>query len=239
MEYLNAISKLIKNISDNEKDQIHKCAVSLKNTVDQGGIVFVFGAGHSSIFAEEAFHRAGGLIPVHPILYDFLSPHISSKIAGKLERHEGIAPILFQRAGVSRKDMMWIASNSGINAAAIEMALECKKIGTPTIAITSMAHSTKIVSRHSSGKKLYECVEHVLDNHCPPGDALIEIEGVRIAAGSTIANSFLYHWTLTEACKMWQKEGKKLPIYISANLPGGDEHNEKMEASYRSRIPLL
>lgn len=237
--YIDAVFDLLNTLKKENVDVINKASEIVKKTIVDGGIVYVFGAGHSSILVEEAFHRAGGLIPVYPILHDFLSPHITSKIAGKMERLEGVAKILYDRAKPKAGDCMMIASNSGINATAIEMALECKKNNIPTIAFTSLGHSKKTVSRHSSGKKLYECVDLIMDNHCPQGDALVEISGVRVAAGSSIANNFLYHWILTNVCEELAKSGKTLPIYLSANLPGGDEHNEKLEASYRSRIPLL
>lgn len=239
MDYTKAVESLLENIRKDNADVVAQAAALLKRTVDGSGLVYVFGSGHSAILVEEAFHRAGGLIPVYPVMHEFLSPHTTPKISGKLERLEGVAPILFARCGAKQGDMMWIASNSGINAAAIEMAAECKKAGVTTVAVTSLAHSKKATSRHSTGKRLFELCDLVLDNHCPSGDALVEIAGVRVAAGSTIANSFMYHWVLTSACELWAKEGKQLPIYQSANTPGGDAHNEKLEASYRSRIPLL
>lgn len=134
---------------------------------------------------------------------------------------------------------MWIASNSGINAAAIEMALEARKAGVTVVGLTSLSHSKSVPSRHSSGKRLFEVCDVVLDNHCPAGDALVDVAGVRVAASSTIANSFLYNWVLAETCSLWARDGKNLPVYRSANVPGGDAHNERLEGPYRARIPLL
>lgn len=238
-EYTQAVENLLTVLQRENKTVVDRCAVALKTAIDNGGLLYVFGSGHSSILVEEAFHRAGGLVPVYPILHEFISPHTTAKISGKLERLEGIAPILFARSGAKKGDLMFIASNSGINAASIEMAAECRKAGVTAVAFTSLTHSKSVTSRHSTGKRLFELCDHVIDNHCPSGDALVEIGGIRIAAGSTIANSFMYHWILTEASKLWAHEGKKPPIYQSANTPGGDEHNQKLEAAYRSRIPLL
>ncbi len=238
-DYPSEITRLLESLKKDCASAVAEVARRTIETVDGGGLIYVFGAGHSSILAEEAFHRAGGLIPVHPILYDFLSPHVSPKVAGKMERLEGVAKILFERSGARKGDMMWIASNSGINAAAIELAQTSAAAGVRTVALTSLSHSRATVSRHASGKKLFELCDHVLDNHCPPGDALVDAGGTRVATGSTIANSFLYHWVLTEACRMWSDARKSLPIYVSANLPGGDAANEKAEARYRARIPLL
>ncbi|MEW6057001.1 MAG: SIS domain-containing protein [Bdellovibrionota bacterium] len=237
--YPQAVETLIRELSQKNAAVVETCARLMKDTVDRGGLVYVFGSGHSGILVEEAFHRAGGLVPVYPVLFSFLTPHTPPKVSGKLERLEGIAPILFARSKAASGDLMWIASNSGINAAAVEMALECKKAGVATIAVTSVLHSKAVSSRHSSGKKLYEICDQVIDNHCPPGDALVNVQGTAVGAGSTIANAFLYNWALSRACEMWSAEGKTLPVYKSANVPGGDEHNEKLEARYRDRIPML
>lgn len=237
--YPNLIEKLFTELQRDNAKVVEQCAVALKSCIDSGGLLYVFGAGHSSILAEEAFHRAGGLVPVYPILHDYLSPHTTPKISGKLERLEGVAEILFARAKPKKGDVMMIASNSGINAVAIEMALECRKIGVLTIAFTSQAHSKSVTSRHSSGKRLFELCDIVIDNHCPAGDALVNFNGVRAGAGSSIANCFLYNWIMTSACALWTNEGKTLPVYKSANTPGGDAHNELLEAPYRQRIPLL
>jgi uncharacterized phosphosugar-binding protein len=237
--YPDAIEKLQAELKRRNRDLVRRCAELTRSTVDGGGIVFVFGSGHSSILVEEAFHRAGGLIPVYPVLHDFISPHTTPKISGKLERLEGIAPILFARTGAKRGDIMWIASNSGINAAAIEMATSCRAAGVTTIAVTSLEHSRAQTSRHSSGRKLFELCDIVLDNACPPGDALVDFAGARAAPGSTIANCYLYNWVLAEACALFAAAGQRLPVYLSANLKGGDAHNEALEAPYRSRIPQL
>lgn len=237
--YPNVIEKLIADLKRDNAKVVEQCAVALKECVDRGGLLYVFGAGHSSILAEEAFHRAGGLVPVYPILHDFLSPHTTPKISGKLERLSGVAAVLFARAQPKKNDMMIIASNSGINAAAIEMAEECRKVGVTTVAFTSLSHSKSVTSRHSTGQRLFELCDIVIDNHCPSGDALVDFNGVRAGAGSSIANCFLYNWIMTSACALWSAQGKILPIYQSANTPGGDAHNEILEAPYRQRIPLL
>lgn len=239
MNYASAIEGLLKEIQKANSGAIKKTALKMKSTVDAGGLIYVFGSGHSSILVEEAFHRAGGLVPVYPVLHSFLTPHTTPKISGKLERVEGIAAPLFERSGASSKDMMWIVSNSGINSAAIEMAMACKDAGVFCIGVTSLKHSMATESRHSSRKRLFGLCDLVLDNCCPPGDALVEFKSVKVAAGSTIANCFLYNWALSSACELWESSGQALPIYRSANSPDGDEYNEKIESLYRDRIPLL
>lgn len=237
--YPSAVLNLIDGIINSQKKSVELVSRRMCASLESGGIVYVFGSGHSAILTEEAFHRAGGLVPVYPVLHSFLSPYTAPSISGKLERVEGIAPILFERTGAKKGDLFFIASNSGVNAAAIEMAMCCKKSKIESIGFTSLQHSKKTKSRHSSGKKLYELVDHVIDNSCPSGDGLVVRNQIQIGAGSSIANTFLWNWILDEACKLWIKNGKELPIYRSANLPGGDEYNKALESSLAKRIPLL
>lgn len=237
--YLSAVEKLIPVLELKNKTAVSKVVRRLSNSIENDGLLYVFGSGHSAILVEEVFHRAGGLIPVYPILHGFLTPHTTPKISGQLERLSGVAPILLEKANPQAGDVLFIASNSGVNAAAIEMALEAKRRKVWTVAFTSTTHSAAVPSRHPSKKKLKDVVDVVLDNCAPVGDAAVAIGTARVGAISTIANSMLYHWILTEMCARWNRAGKKMPIYLSANVPGGDAHNEKQEKKYRKRIPLL
>lgn len=237
--YPDHLFEVLQKIKAENTAVITQVAALLKEALVQNHLLYIFGSGHSSILVEEAFHRAGGLIPVYPILYQFLTPQVSPKIAAKLERVEGIAGVLFERSQIKKGDVLWIVSQSGINSAAIEMALEAKKNGIKTIALTSLTHSKEVKSRHSSEKRLFELCDFVLDNHCPKGDALYSVGDSAVAATSSIANITIYNWVLTSVAELLHKEGKNLPIYKSTNTPGGDVHNEKLEAAYRSRIPLL
>lgn len=237
--YHQAITQLLNQLETKAMLSIQAVAADVAACIETGGILYVFGAGHSSLLAEEAFHRAGGLVPVYPVLQSFLSPHISPLIAGRLERLEGISPVLFSRLGAQAGDMMFIASNSGVNAAGIEMALEAKKAGLKVVVVTSLTHSTAATSRHSSGKKLYQCADAVIDNQCPTGDALCDVGGMRVAPGSTMANAWIWNSIVVETCKRLHASGKTLPVYVSANMPGGDKFNEVLEKSYAKRIPLL
>ncbi|MGE4233265.1 MAG: sugar isomerase domain-containing protein [Bacteriovoracia bacterium] len=246
LEHKNYAQLLIEVFKEHEKKskkQILDCAKLMAKTLEKNNLIYVFGSGHSSMLAEEAFHRAGGLVPVYPILHSFLSPHVSPKIASQIERTEGIAKALLARASVKKGDLIFIVSQSGINAAGIEMALEAKKKGLKTIALTSLTHSKSVRSRHSSGKKLYEITDHVIDNRCPAGDAIVKIGNQSVGPTSSLVNFLLYNWAVTETCRLLASKSKRwrkvLPVYQSANTFGGDEHNESLEVLFRSRIPLI
>ena len=239
MSYHDEILKVFETLKASETLHVRELAADVKEIIEGGGILYVFGAGHSSMLAEEAFHRAGGLVPVYPIFVDAMSPRVKPEVASAAERAEGTAAGIFKKLGATASDMMFIASNSGIKPAGIEMAQLAKAAGLLTVAITSVAHSRSMPSRHSSGSKLFEVTHRVLDNHLPPGDALMAAGTARVAPGSTLVNGWLWNSLVCEVSQLYAAEGKVPPVYVSANLPGGDHHNESLQARYSSRIPLL
>jgi uncharacterized phosphosugar-binding protein len=238
-DYHDAVVALFDKLKKETGPKLQVFSDELCKRIQGGAVVYVFGAGHSSMLAEEAFHRAGGLVPVYPVLLSVLSPHMPPSIAGKMERLSGVAPIVFNRLGARADDVMVIASNSGVNAAAIEMAEQARAAGLHVVAITSMVHSAAAPSRHSSGKKLYELAHTVFDNCCPAGDALVPVGDYTVGPGSTAANVWIWNGLVTIVAQKLKNSGQKLPIYKSANMPGGDQHNEALEAQYRARIPYL
>ncbi len=75
----------------------------------------------------------------------------------------------------------------------------------------------------------------------PFGDAVVEIEGLpqKVAAVSTILISFTLNALIAKTIEKLVKEGIVPPIWMSANIPGGDEFNKKWLEKYKNRIKLL
>ncbi len=161
-DYLVNVQELVKTIQETQMDAIQTAAEWITESLEAGGVFHAFGSGHSHIIAIEAHHRAGGLVPMQPI---------NDPAEGKAERLEGYAAILLNQYDVREGEVLLISSNSGINAVPIEMALEAKARGLKVVAITSMAHTQAGSARHSSGKKLYQVADLVIDNCGIMGDA--------------------------------------------------------------------
>jgi uncharacterized phosphosugar-binding protein len=160
---------------------------------------------------------------------------------GPLERLSGLAQVIYEVYKPRKGEVLTIISNSGINATSVEMAEIAKKNGLKTIAITSLEHAQSTKSRHVSGKKLYELCDFVIDTGGVKGDAAISIQGLDVPVGpqSGILSSFIVHALAIQVCELYSKKGAHAPVYLSANLPGGDERNKLLEEKYRSRIPRL
>jgi uncharacterized phosphosugar-binding protein len=131
-----------------------------------------------------------------------------------------------------------IISNSGINAVPIEMAMLCRDKGMTVVAITSLAHSQSVASRHSSGKKLFDAADIVIDTHGVSGDAALDVPGSphQTGATSTIIGCAIVQAITAQAVAMLAERGEAAPIWVSTNMPEGREHNHKWLRRYRTRL---
>ena len=212
-------------------------ATSLAND----GVIQAFGTGHSQAFAMEIAGRAGGFIPTHAIrLQDLVllgSRPLSALEGSEFERDHTVADQLYDLYDIRPQDAFIIASNSGANGSTVGLALRAKSEGHPVIAVTSLEHSNGVVSKHPSGKRLFEVADVVLDNLAPFGDATLDASsGVKMGAVSSITAAYLAQLLTVGTAAKLEAAGVFPPMYISANIPGGDEHNHELEDKYGARI---
>lgn len=213
----------------------------LTTAIENGGVIQSFGTGHSEAFAMEIAGRAGGLIPTRKIaLRDVVlrgSLGIEALSGGLLERNPDIANELYELSGAQPGDPFIIASNSGVNGSIVGLALAAKEHGHPVIAVTSMDHTMKVEPKHSSGKRLCEVADVVIDNRAPFGDATLQLAGgVPVGAVSSITAAYIAQLLTIGTAQRIAATGETPPLYISANIPGGDEHNRALEALYEGRL---
>ena len=81
----------------------------------------------------------------------------------------------------------------------------------------------------------------MLDNGAPPGDATVNVPGSELRVGpiSTAIGAALINAVFVEVAARLTMSGADAPIYLSANMPGAREANEKLIARYRPRNPHL
>jgi uncharacterized phosphosugar-binding protein len=213
----------------------------LVDALAAGGVLQAFGTGHSQAFAMEIAGRAGGLIPTNAInLRDVVlygGREIGILSGGELERDPRIVDELFAVSPIGPHDVFLIASNSGVNGSIVGMALKAKATGHKVIAVTSLEHTMGVEPKHPSGKRLSEVADVVLDNKAPYGDATLDLgSGVRVGAVSSITAAFIAQLLTLAVVERIQATGATPPVYISANIPEGDEHNRALEDLYSGRI---
>lgn len=241
MEYARAVRDVTDRIVTSCTDAVALGAGFIVESLRSGGVLQAFGTGHSESLAMELCGRAGGLVATNRIsLRDVILFGDAPREVlydDKLERDPAIAHQLYRLAGPAPQDVFVVASNSGINGCIVEFALLVKERGHRLIAITSAEHTARVTPRHPSGRRLAEVADVVLDNGAPYGDALLPLpSGGAVGAVSSITSALLGQMLIVEAVRQLQEAGEVPPIYLSANVPGGDEHNTTLESRYAGRI---
>jgi uncharacterized phosphosugar-binding protein len=227
-------------VLESQHETLEQVCQRIFESLRTGGVLHVFGSGHSNVFAQEMFHRAGGLVPVNAWLEEHLMPHAGPKQVGPLERLSGLAPIMMKKYEPQRGEVLIICSNSGINASSVELAECAKSQGLFVVAVTSLTHSKGVPSR-SGGKKLFEVSDAVLDTGTPLGDACVSLPDLDVKVGplSGAVTLVVAELITVGVAECFTRAGEVPPVYQSANTPGGDERNKKMEAKYAPRIRCL
>ncbi|MGC5021897.1 sugar isomerase domain-containing protein [Micromonospora sp. DT47] len=239
-DYLAVVTAAIDRVAAGQREAVGRAADLLAEALRADGVIHAFGTGHSEALAMEIAGRAGGLVPTNRIaLRDLvlLGGAPASVLGPHLERDPAVAHRLYELAPVSPPDIFVLASNSGVNGAMVEFASVVKERGHRLIAITSAEHSGRMTSRHPSGRKLADFADVVLDNGAPYGDATLPLPGGgAVGAVSSITAALLAQQIVAETVARLIAAGERPPVYLSANIAGGDEHNAALEARYAGRI---
>ena len=236
-EYQEKAIQQLNDIVLNQENTIMQAAEYVAACIINDHIIHTFGTGHSHMIGLELFVRAGGLANVNAMLDSMVLTSEGSRRSAEIERISGLSKIIYDQHNILQNDIMMIISNSGRNAMPVEMAMIAKEMGIKTIAITSIEQSKQYPSRHPSGKKLFEIADVVLDNRVPSGDGLLKIGGNLTGAASTLSGVFLVNLVATEAMKIADAKGIKLPIYHSQNIDGFS--NDDLYEKYTGRIKHL
>ena len=159
-------------------------------------------------------------------------------LTSQLERLPDFGRVLLEHTPVQKGDVLLLTSTSGRNAIVIDMALAANEKGLHIVALTSSEYSSRVPSRHPSGKKLSDLAEIVLDNGAPYGDAVGEIEGFpqRVGPVSTVGGCTCMNAVIAETVQLLVNAGYEPPVFMSANLDGGDEFNARKLKENASRI---
>ena len=239
--YLRNIQRLLESLENTQEQVIDQVAEVCAEAIYNGGLLYFFGTGHSHLICEEPFYRAGGLACIYPILETDLMLHEGASKSSSYERIEGLGNVVISHTPLGKGDVLFLISNSGRNCAIIDAALEAKKRGAITVAITSMNHTTNVTSRHSGGQNLYQVCDYVLDNGGVVGDASVELEGLKqkIAPTSSVLDITLVNLVLVNTVERLLEKGMAPPVFTSANTDEGDSANKNILETYKSRIPSL
>jgi uncharacterized phosphosugar-binding protein len=239
LAYLPTVKALLDQL-DNDAERLLLAAQWCAETVASGGLIHVFGAGHSHMTAEEAFHRAGGLVPVNAVLVDWLMVHQGSRRASLLERQSGLGELIVGTEPVEAGDVFFVVSNSGRNPVPVEVAQAAKERGAKIVALTSVQHSEAVTARGAGGVKLTAVADLVLDTHAPVGDAAVPIDGdIRVGGVSTVMSVVIIQTIVVATVTILAEQGLQPPVFKSGNIDGSDEWNAEQLKRLGRRVPTL
>jgi len=235
--YLKSVQQTLDQVEKTQLEAIGRAADAIAEAIGNGGRMHIFGTGHSHIIAEEAFYRAGGLVPVNAILEPALMLHDGPFKSTDMERLEGYAEIILDHSGIRPGEVLMIVSNSGRNAVPVEMALTAKARGIIVVALTSLAHSKSVPSRHSSGERLFDVADIVIDNCGVVGDAVLPVNGLptNVCPTSTVVGAAIINMIQAEVVERLGAMGIVPPVFVSANVDGGDEIDRQWRGAFEKR----
>lgn len=223
---------LVNRIEATQGEAIEAAALRMIETIEKGGLIQAYGAGHSYAGALELCHRAGGLIPTKAI---------KEPSGGQYETVQGVGSLFVKKVDIRPIDTVVVISNSGRNPLPVELAMGVKAKGATLIVITAVEASKNLPSKHSSGKNLYQLGDIVLDNLVVEGDAAIELPKSKnkVCGMSMLTTSLIIQALTYRVAELLEEKGHVAPIYRSQNIDGGRAFNEALEAPYLDRLLRL
>ncbi|GIO26991.1 SIS domain-containing protein [Ornithinibacillus bavariensis] len=239
-DYFHKISELLATVEKEQSMNMKQAAEKVAEAIQQDGVIHLFGCGHSHILTEEVYYRAGGLVPIHPILHEPLMLHEGAVRSSSLERKNDYAKTFMGEQDIRKGDVVFVISTSGRNPVPVDVAHIAKEKGAYIIGITSIEYSSSQPSRHTSGEHLFDAVDLVINNHAPVGDALLSHDKVEVkfAPSSTVIGATILNAILAEAVGIMGSSGFTPPVFLSGNIEGADQHNEELIKKYSDRVKL-
>jgi uncharacterized phosphosugar-binding protein len=248
--YLRLSHEILTRIERSQMETVQRVAQMCADCIADDGLVHLFGSGHSRMAVEEVFPRYGSFPGFHPIVELSLTYHNAvvgangQRQAMFIERMEGLGQTILRNFEFGPHDLMMVFSTSGTGAVAVDVAVEAKRLGMPVIAVTSVAHSRASKPGHSSGKRLFEVADVILDNCAVAGDAMVHVAGLAtpVGPGSTIGNTAVVNMIKSEVARLLTERGQPPLVLTSAHYVGEAESRRLFDAAYddyRRRVRRL
>jgi uncharacterized phosphosugar-binding protein len=247
LAYLDATQAILEKIRATQLAPIGQAAAICAESIAAGGLVHLFGTGHSRIPVEEIFPRHGSFPGFHPIVELSLTYHTQvvgangQRQAMFLERIEGLGEVILSNFAFGPHDSCIVFSNGGVNEVVIDVALGAKRRGMPVIAVVSREHCAASPARHSSGQRLPDIADVTLDNCAPIGDALVTVAGLEYPVGpaSTVGYAIVVNMLKCLVAAELTRRGQPPLVLTSGALIGSQASAELFDRTYddyRARV---
>ena len=245
--WLDNARNVMDKIAATQTENIKAAAAIMAESIAAERWVHTFGCGHATLPVEEMYPRIGGFVGFHPMIE--LPLTFFTKIVGEmgihqflfLERAEGYGNEIMKSYDFDPGDTMWLFSHSGINQVNIDIALQSKDLGMKVVVVSSAESYTGTTSRHSSGKKLVDIADVVVDSCVPAQDASVPVKNHQDNIGpvSTIAFVTIVWMIICTVGEILAEQGVKLYIHPSHNVPGDTTARDRLSEAlqmYKKRI---
>jgi uncharacterized phosphosugar-binding protein len=237
--YLRAARELLERLDD-QLEAIAHVSRLCADAIGSGRLVHLFGTGHSRIPVEEMFPRYGSFPGFHPIVELSLTYHTQvvgangQRQAMFIERVEGLAERILANFALDPSDVMIVFSAGGLTAVPIEIARGARAQGLTVVAVTSVRQSFAGTPTHSSGTRLIDHADVVLDLGTPPGDAMVDISGLPtpVGPGSSLAAIALVNEIKVQTAQLLVDRGAMPPVLTSPAIVGAEESARLFDAAY-------
>lgn len=244
MEYTEKVRQILDRLENGSAAAIAQASEVMCEAIAQGHPVHIFGSGHSVIPVLDVFPRYGSFVGFHPLMDPRLMWQTVLGPGGApgllwLERQEGYIQHFLDQMSLRAGDVMLVFSHGGLNAAPVEAALYARDHGLTVVAVTSLANAAQAKATHSSGLRLAGIADIVIDNQCPPEDAVVWPAGSNepFAAGSTVAAVTVVGALVSEVGRRLIDRGIHPVTFVSPNVAAvGPEHNREVFQAYRAFI---
>ncbi|NSC22327.1 SIS domain-containing protein [Streptomyces albus subsp. chlorinus] len=239
-DFFDAAISLLREVRDSQAETVRAAGALLAGTVADGGRIFAFGAGHSSLPAQDTVYRAGGLAVMNLLnVPGAVGVDVRPATLGSaLERVSGLAAAALDSGPARSGDALIVISLSGRNALPVEMAMNARALGLKVIGVTSVAYARQTRSRHTTGTFLKDHCDLVVDSRIAVGDAELTADGVDAPFGpaSTVVTSALMQAIVAETTGELVRRGVEPPMLRSGNVDGGHDWNARVMDAYADRI---
>jgi uncharacterized phosphosugar-binding protein len=224
--------ELLEQLQETTLGRIEEAAEMIAQATADGHTFYAWGGPHSSLPVQDIYWRAGGLAIVNPVFTpSFCLENGPIYMTAFMEHAEGAGRTFFSKIEAEPGDVILLVSTSGRNPFPIEMAAAAKEAGLKVIGVTSMAYTDFVPSRHSSGAKMYEYCDIVLDNLTVPGDASLADERLPQKVGPTSGwvGCLILQALMAEVAERLYEKGITPPVYFAGNMDGQEEYRAYQE----------
>ncbi|MFW6380968.1 MAG: sugar isomerase domain-containing protein [Bacillota bacterium] len=241
--YLQTLQEILRELKAEEEATITEAAETCADAIENGGLVHLFGSGHSVIPVLDAFPRYGSYVGLHPLMdprlmwFTAVGPGGAHELIW-LERQQGYIDNFLRWHQLNEGDVMIVFSHGGKNAAPVETAIYAREQGLTVIGVTCMEHQRQAEASHSSGKLLSDVAHIAVDTHAPVEDAAVELENYeqKVAATSTVAAVAVTQLLVGEIARRLEEKGVDLDIFKSPTAGGSPEGNAEVFAHYDEKL---